>query len=115
MMDWTAVASLVCLSIVAPLCICGVFCNAYRDNWLQFCGLWLIAAWAISRIEVIAERGYTDPLNLALHAGLAAYFVGTAIKVVKFSRPGSCDPKDAGQLPEVARRMWPHVGGGRRE
>lgn len=111
-MEWTAIASIVCLSIVAPLCIAGIFCPAYRDNWLQFAGLWLMAGWSVSRIEVIAGRGYTEPWNLALHAGLAFYAVGTAVKVIKHSGTSSCDDQD---VPEVGRMHWPWISGGKKE
>lgn len=111
MIDWTATVSIISLAVAGSLCVAGVFCHAYKDNWLQFAGLWGMAGWAFSRIEVIAERGYTEPWNLALHLGMAAYGVGTALKVLHHSRPGSCDTSDE-DLPEIGREAWPHVGGG---
>lgn len=113
-MEWTAVVSLVCLGVAAPLCLAGVFCNAYRESWLQFWGLWGISCWGFSRIEVIAERGYTDPWNLALHAGLAAYSIGTALKVLRHSKPPRRGPR-GDDLPEIARENFRHVAGGTKE
>ncbi len=96
-MDWTAVVAIVCLAISGPLCLCGVFCNAYKESWLQFWGLWGMAIWCFARIEQIAQRGHTDAWNLALYIGMAAYGVGTALKVLSHSRAGSCSGED----PEV--------------
>ena len=108
-MEWTAVVSLVCVCVAALVCIAGVFCPAYRDNWLQWAGLWCMALWGFSRIEVIAERGYTEPWNMLLHIGMACYGIGTAVKVHRHSR--GCEAED---VEDLARARWRHVSGGRK-
>lgn len=113
MMDWTGYFAVTCLWIAGPLCIAGIFCHAYKDNWLQWFGLWGLAWWCFARASYLQERGYTDVWNLALYFGLAAYSVGTAVKVFKHARPGSCDKDD--DLPEVGHNSWRHISGGTKQ
>jgi hypothetical protein len=85
--------SIACLVVTILACLSGVFSRHYRDNWMQYLGLWAILAGALGRGWQLSLRWHywvNNPLmpepdisnqNLALYGGLALFAVGTAWKV----------------------------------
>lgn len=87
--EWLGVGAML---LVLGLCVLGLFAETYRDNWLQFAGLWLVVlalglrlAWLCERWRATGELRLSWAL-IALQVGLAVYAVGTACKVVQFHR-----------------------------
>lgn len=85
--------SLICLFVTIVACMAGVFSKHYRDNWMQYLGLWAILAGSLGRGWQLLLRWHAwmnEPLmpapdisnhNLALYGGLAIFAIGTAWKV----------------------------------
>jgi hypothetical protein len=73
--------SIIALSMVALLCVAGVFARVYRDNWLQFTGLIGVSLWCVARIDRLLYVECVDSQNLFLHLGLLCFAAGTAWKV----------------------------------
>ena len=73
--------SLVSLSLVAALCVVGVFHGAFRDTLLQRIGMaWLCIA-CCGRVRWVWLNQTTDPSWMMVHVGMAIYAVGTFSKV----------------------------------
>ena len=76
------------LSVVALLCLAGIFSWRYSDNWAQFAGLWGLLVWAAARLwQVVDGTAYLSGQQLVLHIALALIACGTAYKVHKFGQP----------------------------
>jgi hypothetical protein len=87
--------SITSLLIVAGSSIGAILSKHYRDNWLQFAGLWGILFWSLGRSWQLAERYLSwlmEPLtpapdmstqSLIGHSGLALFAIGTAWKVFR--------------------------------
>lgn len=85
--------SIACIAITSVACVGGIMSKHYRDNWLQFFGLWLIFAWSLGRGWQLSMRWYewiSNPVvpepnistqQLIGHLGLALFALGTAWKV----------------------------------
>ena len=72
--------SICALSIVAVLCLVGVFSSHFDDTLGQRVGMSLIAIWCIARVQTKMLDPDTEPVHLLLHIGLASYAIGTALK-----------------------------------
>lgn len=100
--------SAVCLTIVALAAVVGIFCRNYHENWLQFVGLVGVALWACARVSQLTDMmGTRLPAQGAmLHASLALYAMGTALKVWQH-RPKPPDPW-AATVAELAVNQAPY-------
>ena len=74
------VISIVALSIVATLCVIGVFHPRFDDTLGQRIGMSIIGSWCLLRIPVKFGTFDTEPVHLLLHIGMAFYACGTALK-----------------------------------
>jgi hypothetical protein len=93
-----AFASAMCLIIVAALCLAGIFSRAFHDNWLQFCGLVGLMAWATARAyQILDGNAYISTQQLVAHAALASYALGTAYKVWILRPKQPCPKRRAGE------------------
>ena len=82
-MNTWALLSLVSLSATLFLSVLGLYHRAYKDNLLQCIGMIGLAVFSLSRINAIWHEGYVgDPSVGLLHASMAVYAIGTALKVV---------------------------------
>jgi len=88
-LEWLGLGAML---LTLGLCVIGLFAETYRDNWLQFAGLWLVVlalglrlAWLCERYRATGELQMSWAL-IALQVGLAIYAVGTACKVVQHHR-----------------------------
>lgn len=71
------------LAVVMVACLAGLYSSAYRDNWAQCLGLVLLALWAgAEAAAVLLAHHAVEPRDAMLYAGLAAFAVGTVLKVV---------------------------------
>lgn len=82
-------ASLLALSVLAIVCVAGVWSNKFQDNWLQFIGLITVTTWAGWRLVDVAGGAHITAQQLFAHAGLAAFAAGTAWKFWRQPPPAS--------------------------
>ncbi len=80
------IISIVSLSLVAALCVVGVFHPRFDDTLGQRVGMSLIGIWCILRVQAKLTAFDTEPVHLILHVGLACYACGTALKVWRARR-----------------------------
>lgn len=78
--------SIVALSLVAVLCVVGVFHSRFDDTLGQRLGMSLIGIWCILRVQTKLSTMDTEPVHLMLHVGLACYATGTALKIWRAQR-----------------------------
>lgn len=76
------IVSVISLSIVAALCLIGVFHRAFRDNILQCIGMSGLCIACFGRIGAVWTTEFTAPSWMLVHLFMAIYAVGTALKVV---------------------------------
>lgn len=110
------IASAVCLGLVAALTATAIFSRNYHENWLQFAGLVGLCVWASARVAQLVDA--TDarlPMQgLTMHASLALYAVGTALKVWQHRTRSTGGPPPA--PPEtLPMEHMPHAAGGTQE
>lgn len=89
--------SILCLVILGALCLCAVFSEKYRDNWLQFVGLWGVMLWAFARAWQVFDGAEVTGQQLWAHISFAVFAAGTAIKVWRY--PQSEKPPPLKHLP----------------
>lgn len=93
------VFGLVCIFVIALASLAGIMSSFYRDNWLQFLGLWALLAgslgrgwqWSIKLLDwieadSIAPAPEVSAQQLAVLSGLALFAIGTAWKVWRHRR-----------------------------
>lgn len=73
--------SILALSLVAVLCVVGVFHHRFDDTLGQRIGMSLIGVWCILRVQAKLTTFDTEPVHMILHIGLACYACGTALKI----------------------------------
>lgn len=113
------VVSAISLTIVMVLCFAGAFCpeKYFNDNLLQRVGMFGIAVGCGPRLALIVERrgfdgsGFQPEFQMAVHVGLAAFAVGTAIKVWQHRPSNQRKPPKA--PPPGRVHLYPWAGPGR--
>ena len=100
--------SIVCLSMVAAVCIVAVF-SEFKDTLGQRLGLSMLAVWSILRIDMKIDNPVTEPMNLILHIGLAVFAVSTAWKLYESSPPRHTN------LRPIPAEEWGRVWGAGKE
>ena len=75
------IISVVSLSVVAALCLLGVFHRSFQDNLLQCVGMGGLCVACCGRIHWIWTTEMTVPSWMLVHLCVAIYAVGTAHKV----------------------------------
>jgi len=85
-----AVLSILCLLVTAVLAGLAVFHPWYRDGLLERVGLSAVAVWCGATAAAVGESMRAEPVPLMLHAGLAAYAVGAALRVRRDMRHPHC-------------------------
>lgn len=85
--------SITCLLVVCLSSVAALLSKHYRDNWLQFAGLWGLLFWSAGQVwqltsrwidwmsDLLLERPDMATQDLIGHAGLALFALGTAWKV----------------------------------
>jgi hypothetical protein len=73
------IISILSLLVVDLLCLAGVFSRRYQPTLLQMVGMMMIALWGASELY----RGYHSLPEIAMHASLAMYAMGTALRHLK--------------------------------
>ena len=96
--------SIVALSLVAFLCLLGVFHPRYDDTLGQRIGMSMIAIWCILRVQVKFTELDTEPVHLLLHIGLACYATGTALKIWRAQKFAQRHAQTMQQLREIEER-----------
>ncbi len=81
--------SLISLSVVAGLCILGVFHEHFRKNPFLVTGLALLSIGCIARLEGIAERGTVSNDAWLIHVGLALLAIGASASHYRQTRSKS--------------------------
>lgn len=89
------------LAIVLTLCLVALYSRAYRDNWGQCLGLVALSTWSSAEVAALWQEHAVAPRAVALYAGLAAFALGTAFKVVSH-QPGRRDAVARAQPGESA-------------
>jgi FtsH-binding integral membrane protein len=82
------VLSVAALTLLVALALAGLFYRNYEENWLQFFGLWGVAFGGCAKVAQILERDYSSAENTMLYCALAAFAVGTFVKVRKYRNAG---------------------------
>lgn len=70
------------LAVVLATCLAGLYSRAYRDNWGQCAGLVLLGLWAGAEAAAVLQEPAVPQRDVMLYVALAAYAVGTALKVL---------------------------------
>lgn len=84
--------SVVCLAIVAVLCVVGALHPAYQDNFVQRAGMALLAFGAASRVQAISISQFVANDWWLVHVGVCLYACGTAWKQYRAAR-GAREPQ----------------------
>lgn len=79
-----ATLSIICLALVALLCVVGALSPAYRDNLAQRVGLACVGLACLALLEHVWRAQWVNPACALLAVGLLCFAVGTAAKVVHF-------------------------------
>lgn len=79
-----ATLSIICLALVALLCVVGALSPAYRDNLAQRVGLACVGLACLALLEHVWRLEWVTPACALLAVGLLAFALGTAAKVLKF-------------------------------
>lgn len=79
-----AMLSIICLGLVALLCIVGALSPNYPDNLLQRLGLASVGLSCVALVEHVWRLHWVTPACALMSLGLLCYAVGTAAKVVHF-------------------------------
>lgn len=78
--------SLISLSLLVVLCSAAIFSGKFNENWLQMLGLIGVALWAVARFYQLLNGGWLSTHEVVAHSSMALYALGTAKKVIFFSR-----------------------------
>ncbi len=78
--------SLICLSIVAVLCLIGALHPAYDDNLLQRIGMGCICLSSIALMEHVYRYGGASSACSLMAIGMLMFALGVVLKVLKFRR-----------------------------
>lgn len=78
--------SLISLSLLVILCSAAIFSGKFNENWLQMLGLIGVALWAVARFYQLLNGGWLSTHEVVAHSSMALYALGTAKKVIFFSR-----------------------------
>lgn len=73
-------ASVVCLTLIALLCVVGTLHPRYDDNLLQRCGMALLALACIGRAAEALASGAVSAQSMIMHVAVLLCAVGTAFK-----------------------------------
>lgn len=76
--------SVVCLGITMALCIAGTFSCKYNDNLMQRVGMFALFIGCWPSLRDVWDFEYVSRGAVVAHIGLAAFALGTALKVWKF-------------------------------
>lgn len=101
------------------LVVVGLWSQAFKDNWLQWAGLWAMLAALVGIFWPygfdVEDLGFIDAFKrrldqitgpeMMLIYGMLLFELGTALKVIRQTPPG-------GKLRNLERRHWGHVKGG---
>lgn len=85
---WSGYLSILCLFIVGAVCTFGVFSEHFDDTLIQRVGMGLLALWCFGRLPAAVRDAAEAQPDLVLHAGMAAFAVGTALKLVRRQTAG---------------------------
>ena len=96
--------SIVALSVVALLCLLGVFHPRYDDTLGQRIGMSVIAVWCILRIQVKLTDFDTEPVHMLLHLGMLSYALGTLRKILRAQKFAQHHAQTMQQLREIEER-----------
>lgn len=78
--------SLISLSLIVVLCSAAIFSGKFNENWLQMLGLIGVALWAVARFYQLLDGGWLSTQQTFVYVSMALYALGTAKKVLFFSR-----------------------------
>lgn len=78
--------SLISLFLLVVLCSAAIFSGKFNENWLQMLGLIGVALWAVARFYQLLDGGWLSTHEVVAHSSMALYALGTAKKVIFFSR-----------------------------
>ncbi len=70
------------LIIILLLCMVALYSRSYRDNWAQCIGLVSLSLWSAAEVAALWQEPAVAPRAVTLYAGLAAFALGTALKVM---------------------------------
>lgn len=79
-----AALSMICLGLVALLCVVGALSPHYPDNLLQRLGLASVGLSCVALVDHVWRLHWVTPACALLSVGMLAFALGTAAKVVKF-------------------------------
>lgn len=79
-----ATLSMICLGLVALLCVVGALSPHYPDNLLQRLGLASVGLSCVALVEHVWRAQWVNPACALLAVGLLCFGLGTAAKVVHF-------------------------------
>lgn len=69
-------------ALVFVTCLAGAFSDCYSANLLQRLGIFMLAIWAVWRIQVVWKYGCDSPQEPLLASALALYAAGSLLKTL---------------------------------
>jgi predicted membrane channel-forming protein YqfA (hemolysin III family) len=71
----------ICLAIQFLLAVVGIFTPKYRENWVQFIGMVVVAVGVLPLARLIDDRGWVSPEAAWIIVGWTVFALGMAGKV----------------------------------